>query len=89
MLRQEASVKFIFQHSKKNKTGPLGLTVQELLTCKFESGNLFETPLERMNASKFRIFEIQVFIFNYSRISISQISENLGFLRFKGDCGDR
>ena len=88
MLRQEASVKFIFQHSKKNKTGPLGLTVQKLL--KFESGNLFGTPLERMNASKFQIFEIQVFIFNYNRISVSQISENLGgFLRFKGDCGDR
>ena len=89
MLRQEASVKFIFQHSKKDKTGSLGLTVQELLTCKFESGNLFGTPLKRMNASEFQIFEIQVFIFNYSRISISQISENLGFLRFKGGCGDR
>ena len=66
MLRQEASVKFIFQHSKKDKTGSLGLTVQELLTCKFESGNLFGTPLKRMNASEFQIFEIQVFIFNYS-----------------------
>ena len=77
MLRQEASVKFIFQHFKKNKTGPLGLTVQELL--KFESGNLLGHPLDRMNASKFQIFEIQVFIFNYSRISISRISENLGF----------
>ena len=42
MLRQEASVEFIFQHSKKNKTGPHGLTVQELL--KFESGNFFGTP---------------------------------------------
>ena len=40
--------------------------------------------LERMNASKFQIFEIQVFVFNYSQISISQVSKNLGFLRFKG-----
>ena len=87
MLRQDASVKFIFQHSEKNKTGPLGLTVQEL--HKFLKWKPFlGHPLERMNASKFQIFEIQVFIFNHSRISISQISENLGFLRFKGDCGD-
>ena len=86
MLRQEASVKFIFQHSKKNETGPLGLTVQELL--KSESGNLFGTPLEIMNPSKFQIFEIQVFIFKYSGILISQIYENLGFLRFKLDCVD-
>ena len=42
-------------------------------------------PLERMNASKFQIFEIQVFIFNYRQILISQISENLGVLRFKGE----
>ena len=35
-----------------------------------------------MNASKFQMFEIQVFIFNYRRISINQISENPGFLRF-------
>ena len=86
MLRQEASVKFIFQHSKKNKTGSLGLTVQELFM--FESGNLLGHPLEKMNASKFQIFEIQVFIFNYNRISISQTSENIGFSRFRGDCGD-
>ena len=66
MSRQEDSVKFIFQHSKRNETGPLGLTVQELL--KSESGKLFGTPLERMNALKFQIFEIQVFIFKYSRI---------------------
>ena len=78
MLRQEASVKFIFQHSKKNKSGSLGLTVQELL--KFERGNLFGTPLERMIASECQIFEIQVFIFNYSRISISQIYENLDLM---------
>ena len=45
MLRQKVSVKFIFQHSKKNKTGPLGLTVQELL--KFENGNLFGTPFRK------------------------------------------
>ena len=40
-----------------------------------------------MNASKFQIFVhvIQVFIFNYRRIWLSQISEDLGFLRFKGE----
>ena len=86
MLRQEASVKSIFHHSRKNKTDPLGLTVQELL--KFESGNLFGTPLRKDECFKISDFEIQVFIFNYSRISISRISENLGVLRFKGDCGD-
>ena len=88
MLRQEASVKFIFQQSKNNKTGPLGLTVQELL--KFDSGNLFGTPFRKNEGFKISDFEIQVFVFNYSRISTSQISENLpnGFLRLKGDCGD-
>ena len=42
-------------------------------------------PLERLNASKFQIFEIQAFIFNSRQISISQISENLGLLRVKGE----
>ena len=54
MLRQEASVKFIFQHSKKNKTGPLGLTVQELL--KFESGNLYGTPFRKGECFKISDF---------------------------------
>ena len=40
--------------------------------------------IEKADASKFQIFEIQVFVFNYRRISISQMFENLGFLRFKG-----
>ena len=39
------SVKLIFQHSKKTKTGLLGSTFQELL--KFESGNLFGTPFRK------------------------------------------
>ena len=83
ILRQEASVKLIFQHSKKIETGPLGSTVQNFSSSKV--GTFLGHPLERINASKVQIFEIQVFIFNYRRISISQISENLGFLRFKGE----
>ena len=39
--------------------------------------------MEKADASKFQVFEIQVFVFNYRRISRSQIFENLGFLRFK------
>ena len=39
IFRQEASVKLIFQHSKKIETGPPGSTVQELF--KFESGEPF------------------------------------------------
>ena len=40
-IRQGASVKLIFQHSKKIKTGLFGSTFQELF--KFKNGNLFGT----------------------------------------------
>ena len=83
-LKQEASVKLIFQYSKNIKTGLFGTTFQELI--KFKSGNLFlGHPAEKTDASKFQFFEIQVLVFNYRRISISQTFENLGFVRLKGE----
>ena len=39
ILRQEASGKLIFQHSKKLKTGPLGSTVQELFKFIWSPGS--------------------------------------------------
>ena len=56
ILRQEASVKLIFQHSKKIEieTGPLGSTVQELF--KFESGNLYGTPFRKDECFKISDF---------------------------------
>ena len=54
ILRQEASVKLIFQHSKKMETGPLGSTVQELF--KFESRNLFGTPFRKDDCFKISDF---------------------------------
>ena len=39
--------------------------------------------IEKADASTFQSFEIQAFVFNYRRISISQMFENLGFFRFK------
>ena len=83
ILRQEASVKLIFQHSKRSKLVLLARQFKNY--SRFKVGTVFGDPLQRMNASKFQIFEIQVFIFNCSRISISQIFENIGFLRFKGE----
>ena len=56
------------------------LALQELF--KFKNGNIFG-PVERTDASKFQIFEIQVFVFNYRQISIRQMFENPEFLRFK------
>ena len=71
----------VFQ--KNIKTGLFGTTFQELI--KFKSGNLFlGHPAEKTDASKFQFFEIQVLVFNYRRISISQMFENLGFVRLKG-----
>ena len=85
ILRQEALVKLIFQHSGRSKLVLLARQFKNYSSLKV--GTFFGHSLERMNASKFQIFEIQVFIFSYSRISIGQISENLGFLRFKGGGG--
>ena len=39
--------------------------------------------IEKADASQLQIFEIQAFVFNHRRISISQMFENLGCLRFK------
>ena len=46
-------------------------------------GTFLGHPVERTDASKFQIFEIQVFVFNYRRISTRGMFENPGFLRFK------
>ena len=42
ILKQEASVKLVFQHSKKIETGRNWLDSSRII--KFESGNLFGTP---------------------------------------------
>ena len=44
-IRQEASVKLIFQHSIKIKIGLFGSTFQELF--KFKNGKLFGTPCRK------------------------------------------
>ena len=81
ILRQEASVKLIFQHSKKIKTGLFGSTFQELF--KFKKWEPFLGHLvERTDASKFQIFKIQI---NKWQLSIKQMFENPRFLRFKGE----
>ena len=55
-LRQEASVKLIFQHSRNIKTGLFGSTFQELF--KFKSGNLVSGHnVEKTDTSKFQILE--------------------------------
>ena len=63
-IGKEASIKLIFQHFINIKTGPFGLTFQELFELKVET--FLGHPVEKQcDASKFQIFEIQVFVLNY------------------------
>ena len=78
----EVSLPTIFQHSKKIKTGLFGSTFHKNYSS-LKVATFLGHLIEKADASKFQIFDIQVFAFNYRRISINQMFENLGFLRFK------